>query len=346
MEIEDNNKDVILLPEKLFKARFVGRREFERSEKMLMRKIRIKEEEVKILGNQEWQEKIKKEDQYNEDVVKTIDTIKTSGSESLAKGLKEWNIQDGIILYRGKVYIPKDQELRREIVKEHHDSRLGGHSERYKTTELIQQNYWWPGMTTFIKNYVDRCAICQESKVRNHPGKEPLHPTEIPEYAFHMINIDFIMDLPSCRGKDSICVITDYLSKSMIVEPCEKTITADETMEIILRRVFSQREISKKIISDRRPQFASRVMKSILGAMGVRSALSTAYHPQTNGAVERLNQELEQYLRVFCNRNQDNWVELLPYAELSHNHYITHSIFTAEKCNKNCIKLSCFSSLF
>jgi hypothetical protein len=53
--------------------------------------------------------------------------------------------------------------------------------------------------------------------------------------------------------------------------------------------------------------------------MGVRSALSTAYHAQTNGAVEWLNQELEQYLRVFCNRNQDNWVELLPYAELSHN---------------------------
>jgi hypothetical protein len=60
-------------------------------------------------------------------------------------------------------------------------------------------------------------------------------------------------------------------------------------------------------------------MKSILGAMGVRSALSTAYHLQTNGTVEWLNQELEQYLQVFCNRNQDNWVELLPYAELSHN---------------------------
>jgi hypothetical protein len=196
--IEDNNKDVILLPEKLFKARFGGRREFERSEKMLLCKIRIKEEEVKILGIQEWQEKIKKEDQYDEDVVKAIDTIKTSGSESLAKGLKEWNIQDGIILYRGKVYVPKDQELRREIVKEHHNSRLGGHSGRYKTMELVQRNYWWPGMTAFIKNYVDGCAICQESKIRNHPGKEPLHPTEIPEYAFHIINIDFITDLPSC----------------------------------------------------------------------------------------------------------------------------------------------------
>jgi hypothetical protein len=196
--IEDDNKDVILLLEKLFKVRFVGRREFKRSEKMLMRKIRIKEEEVKILGNQEWQEKIKKENRYDEDVVKAIDTIKTSGLESLAKGLKEWNIQDGIILYRGKVYMPKNQALRREIVKEHHDSRLGGHSGRYKTMELVQQNYWWPGMTTFIKNYVDGCTICQESKIRNHPGKEPLHPTEIPKYVFHMINIDFITDLPSC----------------------------------------------------------------------------------------------------------------------------------------------------
>jgi hypothetical protein len=88
MGIENDNKDVALLPEKMFMARFMGRREFEKSEKMLMRKIRIKEEEIQVLGNQEWQEKIKKEDRYNEDVVKAIETI-TSGSESLAKGLKE-----------------------------------------------------------------------------------------------------------------------------------------------------------------------------------------------------------------------------------------------------------------
>jgi hypothetical protein len=100
-----------------------------------------KEEEVKTLGNKEWQKKMKKKDQYDEDVVKAIDTIKTSGSESLAKGLKEWNIQDGIMLYREKVYVPKDQELRREIIKEYHNSRLGGHSGRYKTTELVQRNY-------------------------------------------------------------------------------------------------------------------------------------------------------------------------------------------------------------
>ena len=78
------------------------------------------------------------------------------------------------------------------------------------------------------------------------------------------------------------------------------------------------------MISDRGPQFASKVMKGIYAKLGITSALSTAYHPQTDGETERFNQELEQFLRIFCNYRQDDWVKWLPYAEFCHNSR-THS---------------------
>lgn len=74
-----------------------------------------------------------------------------------------------------------------------------------------------------------------------------------------------------------------------------------------------------KLISDRGPQFAGQIMQGIHKYLGITSALSTAYHPQTDGETERFNQELEQYLRIYCNYRQDDWVKHLPFAEFSHN---------------------------
>ena len=106
------------------------------------------------------------------------------------------------------------------------------------------------------------------------------------------------------------------------MEPCRDTIDAIGTAGILIRRVFTQHGLASKIISDRGPQYASRVMKAVTKSLGIRSALSTAFHPQTDGASERANQEVEQYLRAYCNRMQNNWAQLLPMAELAHNTHV------------------------
>jgi hypothetical protein len=103
------------------------------------------------------------------------------------------------------------------------------------------------------------------------------------------------------------------------VEPCTDNINANQLAEILIRRVFTQYGLPKKMISDRGPQYSFKVMKAVLKAMGVRSALSTAYHPQTDGASEQANQSIEQYLRAYTNRTQNNWAKLLPMAELAYN---------------------------
>jgi hypothetical protein len=228
-------------------------------------------------------------------VAQALEVIKENGPRTMSKGLQEWNLEDGLILYRGKIYVPRDKNLRQDLVKAHHDPPSRGHPGCYQTQELVSRN-WWPGMGQFIKEYIKGCAICQETKINTHPSKEPLHPTEIPTKPYEIITSDLIVVLPESDGFTAIAMITDQHSKQIIVEPCTDNIDANQLAEILIRQVFTQYRLPKKMISDRGPQYSSKVMKAVLKAMGVRSALSTTYHPQTDGTSERANQSIEQYL--------------------------------------------------
>ena len=83
--------------------------------------------------------------------------------------LSDWSYSDGLIAYKGKVYIPTNTELRKEVVTSFHDSILAGHPGFFKTLSLIKEHYWWPGLTVFLKKYIDGCAICQQMKPNTHP---------------------------------------------------------------------------------------------------------------------------------------------------------------------------------
>ena len=105
------------------------------------------------------------------------------GPRELGKDLKDWNFENGLLLYRGKIYIPKtiNDDLRRKIVHAHHDLLSARHLGRWKTYELITRNYWWPSMTTFVKAYVTGCDICQRMKNKPQQPYRPLLPNKIPE---------------------------------------------------------------------------------------------------------------------------------------------------------------------
>ena len=72
----------------------------------------------------------------------------------------EWEEHEGLVLFRGKVYVPLDAQLRHDIVEAHHNTPVTGHSGRWKTTELVARNYWWPGMGRYIAKYVKGCDLC------------------------------------------------------------------------------------------------------------------------------------------------------------------------------------------
>jgi len=136
--------------------------------------------------------------------------------------------------------------------------------------------------------------------------------------------MDFVTDLPESQGYDSMFVVVDRFSKAIIVSPCKKTITAEETALLYLEQVWRRTGLPHQVISDRGPQFTSHVMREVWKKLNVNQSLSTAFHPQTDGETERVNQEIEQFFRIFCNFQQDNWSQLIPFAEFAHN-VRTHS---------------------
>jgi hypothetical protein len=170
----------------------------------------IKHGTIELQGNLELKENIRNSQILDLSVAQALEVIKENGPRTMSKGLQEWNLEDGLILYRGKIYVPRDKNLRRDLVKAHHDSPSRGQPGRYQTQELVSRNYWWPGMGHFIKEYVEGCVICQETKINTHPSKELLHPTEIPTKPYEIITSDLIVAISESDSFTAIAMITDH----------------------------------------------------------------------------------------------------------------------------------------
>ena len=243
--------------------------------------------------------------------------ILTSGPRHITKGLQDWNYEDGLFLYKGLIYVPNNTNLKCEVTQLFHNNVMG-HPRQWKTIELITHEYWWPGITEFVKAYIKGCAICQTTKIRP-PVKVPLKPNEIPQGIWETITMDFITDLPLSKGYNSILTVVDRHSKAIILSPCNKNITAVETSQLLLDNVWKCTGFPMAIILDRGPQFTAQVTQELWRKLGIKQKLSTAFHPQTDGESERVNQEIEQYLRVCGNFQQNDWATLLPLIEFTHN---------------------------
>ena len=132
--------------------------------------------------------------------------------------------------------------------------------------------------------------------------------------------MDLITDLILADGFDSILVVVDQgLSKGVILIPCNKTITSEDTVRLLLEKFYKQFGLPDKIISDRGFQFASKAFKELLKVLGIKLALSTAYHPQTDGTTERVNQVIEAYLSIYCASHPEEWPQALHTLEFTYN---------------------------
>eukprot|EP01066_Platyproteum_vivax_P012809 Platyproteum_vivax@DN5822_c0_g1_i1.p1 len=174
-------------------------------------------------------------------------------------------------------------------------------------------------MRKMIFDFVDTCETCQRNKVARQRPIGLLQPLPVPLHPWKAVTMDFIVKLPTSKGFDSICVVVDRLTKQAHFIPCCETISADQTAELFLQNIFRLHGLPDEIITDRGPQFRAHFWTSLCDLLGIQAKRSTAYHPQTDGQTERVNQTLEQYLRNFINSRQDNWVQLLSFAEFSYN---------------------------
>jgi hypothetical protein len=177
-------------------------------------------------------------------------------------------------------------------------------------------------MSCYIGQYVKTCDLCLRTKAQRHPPMGELVPLPILEFRWDTISVDFTVELPESHSYDAIMNVVDSVSKVSHFIPTHTTITALGAAHLFLAHVWKLHGLPKQVISDRGPQFVVELTRELYRMLGIQLAATTAYHPQGDGQTERVNQELEQYLRLFVNERQDDWDELLLLAEFQYNNHV------------------------
>ena len=241
--------------------------------------------------------------------------------------LSDWQVNAGILTYQGRVYVPNDDSLRHAILQHCHDHKSASHPSYLKTRQLVAAEFWWPGLASYVCKYVEGCSTCQQNKANTHPTVPPLTPTRSSAFRpFQQVSCDLITDLPSSAGFDFLLVVVDHgLTTGVILCPTKKNVTAEGITALFFHKVYLCFGLYDKVISDHGPQFASSFARKLGKLLKYDLSLSTAYHPQSDGETERVNQEIETYLRIFCGNDPRSWADNISHAEFAHNHR-THSV--------------------
>jgi hypothetical protein len=205
----------------------------------------------------------------------------------------------GKLLFDKQVYVPNIPELQTKILASNHDLTLAGHVGGAKMMELVSRNYFWLGVWSDIQKYVQGCPTCQRTKTSREKPHGYLKSLELPEGPWQHITMDSIKLLPMSNNYNSILVIVNCLTKWVIFIPTSTRLTSPQLTQLVIDHVIAQHGVPESIVSDRGSKFVSKFWKHVTDKIGIKLRLSTAYHPQTNGQTERVNQIIEQYLQCY-----------------------------------------------
>ena len=227
--------------------------------------------------------------------------------------------EGGLLRQGGLVYVPEDTEMKLRILERYHDGKAAGHLGQEKTLDLVTREYTWPGIRAFVNRYTRTCDTCARNKTPRHRRHGQLQPLPIPPGPWKSVSMDFIVELPPSQGYDAIYVCVDRFTKMAHFIPTNSNVTAEQTADLYLRNVFKNHGLPNDVVSDRGTQFVCKFSRRLLELLDIQGNRSTAYHPESDGQTERVNQTLEQYLRIYCDFHQDDWSQLLPLAEFTYN---------------------------
>ncbi|KAG7559449.1 Integrase catalytic core [Arabidopsis thaliana x Arabidopsis arenosa] len=196
---------------------------------------------------------------------------------------------NGTILVHERVCVPRDKNLRREILSEAHASKFLITPEATKMYRDLKRYYHWVGMKKDVASWVAACNVCQLVKAEHRNPGGLFQSLPLPEWKWDMITMDFMVGLPTSRTKDTIW------------------------------EVMRCHGVPVSIVSDRDPKFTSAFWRAFQAEMGTNVHLSMAYHPQTDGQYERTIQTLEDLLRMCVLDWGGHWADHLGLVEFSYN---------------------------
>lgn len=279
-----------------------------------------------------WNEVKAKDRQY----LKVYEAV-SSGTRALPPelGLKLQIAECGIdalsrLTWRERLWVPghedpdhDDNALRTEIIQRCHGSPATNHPGRNATAAVLARQFYWPGQSSAVRRFVRNCDACGGSTIWRQAKRGLLQPLAVPERIKSDLAMDFITDLPpsSKSGARFLWVIVDRLAKSVTLEPMV-SMEAEACADRFLNCHFRFHGMPRTIVSDRGSNWTSKFWRRFCAKAGIEQRLSTAFHPQTDGATERFNQEIEAILRRTVAYAQNDWEDQLPATQLSLNNRV------------------------
>ncbi|KAL0554253.1 hypothetical protein IC582_008170 [Cucumis melo] len=210
---------------------------------------------------------------------------------------------DGGLLFERRLCVPSDCAVKTELLSEAHSSPFSMHPGSTKMYQDLKRVYRWHNMKREVAEFVSKCLVCQQVKAPRQKPAGLLQPLSIPEWKWENVSMDFITGLPrTLRGFTVIWVVVDRLTKSAHFVPGKSTYTASKWAQLYMSEIVRLHGVPVSII-----------------AMGTRLDFSTAFHPQTDGQTERLNQVLEDMLRACALEFPGSWDSHLHLMEFAYN---------------------------
>ncbi|WVZ76829.1 hypothetical protein U9M48_024758 [Paspalum notatum var. saurae] len=209
----------------------------------------------------------------------------------------------GVLWFKNRLVVPKDMELRKRILDEAHMSMFTMHPGGNKMYQDLKRSFGG-----LIATYVSECDVCQRIKADHLKPAGMLQPLEVPARKWENIHMDFIVGLPHTqKGYDSIRVVIDRFTKAAHFLPVKTTYRAKQYAELYISRIVALHGVPRP-------------------SLRTEAHCFSAYHPQTSGQVERVNQILEDMLRACALTYSTKWDECLPLAEFAYNNSYQKSL--------------------
>lgn len=232
---------------------------------------------------------------------------------------ERYTLIQGILRYRGRIWVGPDVSLQLQIIAAFHDSPQGGHSGFPVTYRRVNSLFKWPGMKQLIRDTVRNCHVCQQAKPERVHPPGLLQPLPIPSQPWEVATMDFIDGLPQSRHFDCLLVVVDKLTKYAPFIPLKHPYTAAKVAEVFVDNIYKLHGLLLSLISDRDPVFTSHFWQSVFRATGTQLKMSTTNHPETDGQTERVNQSIECYLRCFISAHPTQWSKWISLCEFWYN---------------------------
>ena len=230
-----------------------------------------------------------------------------------------FSLHSGVLRHKGRIWLGQNAPVQLKVIEALHNSAVGGHSGFPVTFGRIKQLFYWPGMKSAVRSFVASCSVCQQAKSDHSKYPGLLLPLPVPTESWQVISMDFIEGLPTSGHANCILVVVDKFSKFAHFVPLHHLFTAAKVAQSFLDSVYRLHGMPSHIISDRDPIFTSLFWKELFKLAQVELCMSSAYHPQSDGQTERVNQCLETYLRCFVHSCPRSWLKWLTLAEYWYN---------------------------